>query len=565
MSFFNELKRRNVFKVGIAYAIVAWVLVQIVVAVETPLRLPEWADTLTIVLLAVGFPVAMIITWAFELTPDGIKPTQAPGAPASIARAPVSKEALPNSVAVLPFENLSPDPNNGYFAAGIHEEVLNYLAKIKALNVIARTSVLRYENSKKSIQEIANELNVETVMEGSVRYANNRVRITAQLINPLTGAHLWSEAYERDLDDVFAIQADIAENITIALKSEFSLDEQASISIKPTNSREAYAMYLQALAISTINNDDPKINELLDQALKLDPDFALANALMAWRYGQRLTNTTIGDAVSAAERHELERRVHEYAERAIQANPKVPYAHTAQADMHFSNWRWTEAQRAYEHALEAAPNDERANLYLGFIYSYTGQHEKAIRQSERFALLNPGNEFVYFSVATSYAYARDYKRAVDALQRGLVATPSPFFHTWLAFIEIARGNNETALKQLRLTEKQLGENPVIVFLPEIAYAYGRLQLHEDARRLFDKITILARDHEIGLGGWIMTYAATGDYDRVKELLNEAAVKVVNHVIDEGFFNLMNFKMNIMNDPVIEQAEFTALRNRIVGQ
>lgn len=565
MSFFTELRRRNVFKVGVAYALVAWVLIQIIVSIESPLHLPDWTDTLIITLLIIGFPVALIITWAFELTPEGIKPTGSSGTPESISRDPERKEVLPNSVAILPFENLSPDPDNAYFAAGIHEEVLNSLAKIKALNVIARTSVLRYEKTDKSIEEIAAELNVETIMEGSVRYANNRVRITAQLINSQTGAHLWSEAYERDLDNVFAIQADIAENITLALKSEFSLAEQASISIRPTTSREAYALYLQAIAISTINNNDPKINELLGQALKLDPDFAIANALMAWRYGQMLHNTALGDAVSAAERNELEQRVHEYSEKAIKADPAVPYAHTAQADIHFSNWRWTEAQLAYEHALEVAPNDERANQYLGFLYAYTGQHQKAIRQSERFALLNPGNEFVYFSVATSYAYAGDYKRAADALQRGLDATPSPFFRTWLAFIEIARGNNDIALTQLRLTEKMLGENPVIVFLPEIAYAYGRLQLHEDALRLFDKITPLAAEHEIGLGGWIMTYAAIGDYEQVKVLLNQAAEKVAKNVIDEGFFNLMNFKMNIMNDPVIEQPEFVALRKRIIGK
>ena len=275
-SVWGELKRRNVVKVAVAYAIVAWLLIQIIVSVEAPLNLPDWTDTFIIVLLAVGFVITLLVAWAYELTPEGIKKTKS--APLSetfsrvtgrkldfiiiglmavaitfllvdnywledsldsemitgVAEPPTPGEItelaiLPNSVAVLPFENLSLNPEDAFFAAGIHEEILNQLVKLSALNVIARTSMMSYAGTDKGIPEIAAELNVETVMEGSVRYADGRVLVTAQLIDPNTNAHLWSDSYNREFADIFAIQADIAMNIANALEAEFSVTEQESI------------------------------------------------------------------------------------------------------------------------------------------------------------------------------------------------------------------------------------------------------------------------------------------------------------------------------------------------
>ena len=279
MSFWTEFKRRNVFRVGALYLAAAWVISQVGDVVAQTFDAPAWAMRVLLVLLAVGLPVALVLSWLFELTPEGVKLTRdvAPeasitgrtgqrldrvligmigllivvliadnwllprreGPPAAIQAPPVpsadaattpatgvSTAAAPptrlaNSVAVLPFANMSPSAENAYFAAGIHEEVLNSLAKVSALNVIARTSMLRYEDTRLTMREIADELNVETIMEGSVRYAGAEVRITAQLIDPATGAHLWSEAYQRKIDDIFAIQADIAMNIANAIGAEF--------------------------------------------------------------------------------------------------------------------------------------------------------------------------------------------------------------------------------------------------------------------------------------------------------------------------------------------------------
>jgi TolB-like protein len=195
-----------------------------------------------LLVLAVGF--MLVDSYVLEDSDRLAEVRQTASTVGSVAETPTpivveeSRDVLPNSVAVLPFENLSPDPDNAYFAAGIHEEVLNQLAKIDALNIIARTSMLQYADQTKSIPEIADELNVETVMEGSVRFADDRVLVTAQLIDPVTNSHLWSESYNREFADIFAIQADIAMNIANALEAEFSLEEQAQIEELPTDSPE---------------------------------------------------------------------------------------------------------------------------------------------------------------------------------------------------------------------------------------------------------------------------------------------------------------------------------------
>ena len=290
MSFLGEIRRRKVFQVAVVYAVVAWALVEIVATIEEPLGLPGWVDTLVIVLVIVGLPLALILSWVFDLTPAGVVRTpeldssdDGSSEAATSGRVP-QEEPLDNSVAVLPLDNLSPNPDDAYFAAGIHEEILTHLAKIRDLNVIARTSVMQYAGAARPISEIANELRVGAVMEGSVRYAGNRVRVTAQLIEARTGTHLWTDTYDRDLEDIFEIQSDIAKSIAAALKAELLADERRSIEKQPTRFPEAYALYLRAMAIlhehgiGAMGSREQRSTVLsyLDQAIQLDSDFALA-------------------------------------------------------------------------------------------------------------------------------------------------------------------------------------------------------------------------------------------------------------------------------------------------
>ena len=437
MSLFAELKRRNVVKVGVAYLIVAWVLAQATGLLLPAFEAPPWIFRVIVLLLAIAFVISLVVAWVYELTPEGVKRTEdvpiaqsmthvtsqklnfviigalalalvfvvvdsylltgssaPPTAAATASEAGASdsvavptppaasavRSALPNSVAVLPFANMSPSADNAYFAAGIHEEVLNYLAKVSALNVIARTSMLRYADTPLTMREIAAELNVETIMEGSVRYAGDEVRITAQLIDPVTGAHLWSEAYQRKIDNIFAIQADIAMNIANAVGAEFSLAEQSALETPPTSSPAAYALYLQAndQVRATLLGSAEAALALLDRALILDPEFAGAYAAKASHYSSMFVNTVQSTAVAAADRADLERRVRENAERALALDPGNAVARLARRGINLLSWRWANYAETLDPAEERALST--ASLWA---LSWMGNHAAALRIAEQ--------------------------------------------------------------------------------------------------------------------------------------------------------------------------------------
>lgn len=329
INFLRELRRRNVFKVGVAYAIVAWLLIQIIVIVETPLHLPNWVDTLTIIFLITGFPITLIITWAFELTPEGVKRTHDVLPTESIANTTgrkidfviiglmaaaiiflvvdnyvwVEEEPAPvvntgtamktemitdtpvktdnKSIAVLPFVNMSDDKD--YFSDGLSEEILNLLAKHRELKVAGRTSSFAFKGRNEDLREIGEALDVATVLEGSVRKSGVKLRITAQLINVADGYHIWSETYDREMTDIFDMQDDIAAKIMAAL--EIHLGTAKPDHKRPTDNMVAYEKYLAAKAIYAQDQwDSLKSINLLKEVVSLDPTFAEAWQFLAMQY-----------------------------------------------------------------------------------------------------------------------------------------------------------------------------------------------------------------------------------------------------------------------------------------
>jgi TolB-like protein/Tfp pilus assembly protein PilF len=617
MSWFAELKRRNVVKVGVAYLIVAWVVAQASGLLLPAFEAPPWILRVIVLLLAIGFVISLVVAWVYELTPEGVKRTAdvpegqsiahvtseklnfvimgalalalvvvivdsyvltGGGAPPTAAATPsadsaadaalgaptpsMARSVLPNSVAVLPFANLSPSPDNAYFAAGIHEEVLNYLAKVSALNVIARTSMLRYADTRLTMREIAEELNVETIMEGSVRYAGNEVRITAQLIDPQTGAHLWSEAYQREIDDIFAIQADIAMNIANAIGAEFSLAEQESLETPPTSSPAAYALFLQAtdsFRSTGLGATDTAL-ELIDRALAIDPEFAHAYALRAQLYASLFVNTVQATGVSVEERAPLEARIRDSAERALALDPELVEARLALRAINLVTWRWAN----YAETLDAA--DERA---LGaaslWVLSWMGNHAAAQRIAEQRVSLSPNDTLVHMYLGIVRAYAGDRAASIESLNRSLELAPAnPLARAWLAYDAIALGNDAGALAELELLERMLGANPPVVFLPELAYAYSRLGRPDDVARLFAEIEARAGDIDVGVGTWAMAYLAIGDEAEALRRLEEAAEKARDHEPDQGYLHLMNLRMNFLADPRLAQPRFADVLSRIRG-
>jgi TolB-like protein/Tfp pilus assembly protein PilF len=523
-----------------------------------------------VIIGALALALVLVVLDSYVLT-GGLPPAAAVAtseaaapAPAAVPQpsAPAERSVLPNSVAVLPFANMSPSADNAYFAAGIHEEVLNYLAKLSALNVIARTSMLRYADTPLTMREIAAELNVETIMEGSVRYAGDEVRITAQLIDPTTGAHLWSEAYQRKIDDIFAIQADIAMNIANAVGAEFSVAEQNALETPPTSSPAAYALYLQAndqFRTALLGSTDAAL-ALLDRALAIDPEFAAAYAAKAANYSSMFVNTVQGTAVAPEDRAALERRVRENAERALALDPDEARARLALRSINIITWRWAD----YAETLD--PAEERALQAVSlWVLSWMGNHAAALRIAEQLVELNPNDPGVHLFLGVVLAYAGDRATSIQNLNRSLELAPANILaRAWLAYDAVALGNDDEALAELQLIERMVGANRPLVFLPELAYAYSRLGRDDDVARLFAEIEVRAAEADVGVGTWAMAYLAAGDEDEALRRLEAAAEKARNHEPDQGYLQLMNLRMNFLADPRIREPRFADVLNRIRG-
>src|SRR6202171_3562230 len=305
--FFEELQRRKVYRVAAAYIIAAGFIVQMGSAIFPAWELPNWTFRLVVVFLLIGFPIALILAWAFDVTPEGIRATKGTAAETHLRRNMIilvaigvivsaaagffllprfSGRNIDKSIAVLPFENLSGDPDNAYFADGIQDDILTNLSKIGDLKVISRTSAMSYRGSgTHNARDIGKALGVATLVEGSVRRIGNRVRVNVQLINADNDQHIWAEDYDRELTDVFAIQSDLALRIASALQTKLSPTERARLQRRPTDSGEAYLVYLEAqdsLGRSRSRSDLEKVSQLYEKAIQLDPSFALALARLSY-------------------------------------------------------------------------------------------------------------------------------------------------------------------------------------------------------------------------------------------------------------------------------------------
>ena len=601
MSFFAELRRRNVFKVAAAYAIVGWLLIQVADVGLPAFNAPDWVLQVFIFFIALGFPVALLLSWAYELTPDGVKRTESVPLPESVTRitgrkldfiviallalavafmfidsylpesgpfagaevdpnslpsqfepdsssTETRRDPLPNSVAVLPIENLSPDTNNAFIAAGFHEEILNHLAKLRNLNVISRTSVLQYAEDKPPIREIATKLNVQSVMEGSIRVAGDRIRVTIQLIDPATDVHKWSETYDRQFDDIFEIESDIAMNVANALQAAFSLEEQRSIEKEPTTSSIAYRFYLRAI---TRWPEEP-VNEDLDNALRLDPNFALAHAWKAFYIASFYAPT-----------EESERLIRDGAERALMLDPTIGIAHVALGTMHESQGRVLEANESFEKAYELSPNEAAVVVTYSAFKRIVGHYDEALRASERTVELDPNNPGVFSQLGTSYAYAGDHDAAVAAFQKATQMGPLNIgSFVQLARSEAVRRNDGAALQALQAAEQL---NPDPVRLAQLAAVYSRIGRAEESRRLFSELEASSREMPVNDAIWAMAYVGIGNYEEARRRLANAIdtqLPARQFAFREFRIPFTSLKANVWRDPELESPEFRRLRDRI---
>ena len=394
--FFEEVKRRKVYRVAAAYVIAAGGIIQLASAAFPAWELPNWALRLVIVLLLLGFPIALILAWAFDVTAQGIKttPTAAPrrqvrrnvimlATAGVVMSAAVGFFVLPRasahkidkSIAVLPFQNLSDDPQNAYFADGIQDDVLTSLSKIGDLRVISRTSVMQYRDKAANVRDIGKALGVSNVLEGSVRRAGNKVRVNVQLIDANSDEHVWANDYDRDVTDVFAIQSDLAQKIAEALQAKLSPGEKSMMERKPTENGEAYLAFVQAHNLSCAFEDLEKLKQseqLYARAIELDPNFALAIA----RYSQ-LESWLLHEGDRAPERRDKARTL---AERALQLQPDLPEAHLALGfSYYYGDNNYDAALREFEIAQRGLPNESEVYLAIGAIQRRQGNGQSRLQ------------------------------------------------------------------------------------------------------------------------------------------------------------------------------------------
>jgi TolB-like protein len=417
--FFIELKRRKVYRVAVVYIVVAWVLIQVATQVFPFFEIPNWAVRLVVIALILGFPIAVILAWAYDITPSGIKRTEeAP--PVEIAPVAAAPE---KSIAVLPFENLSDDRENTFFADGVHDDILSSLARIADLKVISRTSVQQYRTGTRNLREIGEALGVAHVLEGTVRRSGNRMRVNAQLINARTDAHVWAETFDRELTDLFAIQSELAERIARALQAKLSPSEKAGLQVQPTTSLDAYDFYLRARdlfrwsGIGDPHENGEKALPLIDQALACDPEFALAYCLASRIHGELYW---FGYDKSPARLAKSKTA----AEKALRLRPDMGEAHLALAFHHYYAARdYETAIRELTLAQRALPNDSEVAGALGVIERRRGRWGESIAHLQRARQLDPRNASALWNLSETLTYLRRYAEADRVLADAFSISP----------------------------------------------------------------------------------------------------------------------------------------------
>ena len=428
-SFFAELKRRKVHRVAIAYAVASWLLIQIATQVFPFFEIPNWAVRLVVLMLVLGFPIALILSWIFDLTPQGIRRTEERNG--SFAPLPAGAAATRNipekSIAVLPFENLSDDKENEYFAAGVHNDILSNLAKVADLKVISRTSVQQFKSGTRSLREIGLALGVAHILEGTARRAGNRIRVNAQLIDARSDAQLWGETFDREITDLFALQSELAQRISQELRANLSAREKTNLQTHPTHDILAYELFLRARELFHWAGSGYSYDKgahalrLIDEAIKRDPQFALAYGL-ASRLHSELFWFGYDKSTSRLE------KAKEAADAALKLQSDLGEAHLAKAFYYYYGFRqYDVAQKHVSAAIRAIPNDADVLNTAGAIARRDGRWNEAVTSLEQARDRDPRNLSVLWSLFESYLALHEYAKADRTVSDALSVSPTADF------------------------------------------------------------------------------------------------------------------------------------------
>ena len=579
--FFAELKRRNVYKVAVAYAIVGWLLVQVATQVFPFLEIPNWVVRLVIALVAVGFPIALVIAWAFELTPEGLKRTEdvdratarqprkyvwifvaAAGAALSVGLFFIGRYTVRNtagvselpakSIAVLPFDNLSRDPDNAYFAEGVQDEILTRLAKVADLKVISRTSTQRFKSAPSDLREIAKQLGVTNILEGSVQKADEQVRVNVQLINALTDAHLWADTYDRKLIDIFSVESEIAKTIADTLQAKLTGSEKQMMAAQSTSDTAAYELYHKGRSLWEKRSGDniPKAIAFYEEAIARDPNYALAYAGLAQAY-------IILPFWAGVDRLDASSKAKDAALKALRLDPNLAEAHLALGKvLFFSEIDLAGALREYQRAIELQPNDATAHHWLGNdILAALGRFEEAIAQGKRAVELDPLSTVINTDLGTTFYYAHRFDESARQLRKTLEIDPTSFYaHYNLGIALQAAGDLSGAIAEYERA-KQLSDNPFMSAFCAQAKAYAGDK--DAALRMLSDLDKISQHREV-VGYWrALLYLSLNNKDEALRWLEQGFK-------ERDGSNISWIKVDPLLDPLHGDPRFEALVQKVVS-
>jgi TolB-like protein/Tfp pilus assembly protein PilF len=508
--FLAELKRRKVVRVAIVYVVVGLVVVEAANNLLPALNLPDWTVTLVVALAILGFPVAVALAWAFDITPSGVRRTTG-----------VDAGTEGRSIAVLPFSDMSPDHDQEYFGDGVAEEVLNVLTRIPDLRVAARTSSFSYKDKGSSIREIGRELGVGTLLEGSVRKAGDRLRITAQLTEAASGFHLWSETYERELEDIFAIQDEIARAIAETLRVTLLGEPDRPLVQARTKSPEAYDLYLKGRNCWLRRYKVGLLTALqyFQKAVEKDPDYAPPYTGIADVHSILATYGLLDpdEARGIAE---------EAAERAVALDAELPEAYFSRATVrNCFYYDWEGGDRSFQRAVELNPGYAVAHAWRGMALVDSGNRvDQGFEHSRQACVVDPHSSFIWGMAGLTNLMGRRYKEALEHLEQALELEPEDILALLCAgTCQSAVGTHEEAVATLEKAAALSHRMALIIGL--LGAAYGRAGMMTEAQAILEELRERSEREYVTPVVRAMVCANVGSQEDALRYLQEAVAKV----------------------------------------
>ncbi len=577
-NFFAELKRRNVYKVAVAYIVAGWALSQGIAQVFPVFDIPNWIIRLIVLLIILGLPIALVLAWTFEITPQGIKRTEIADAMPAAARkkkhawiyvviigglvsiglfflgrysaiTPTSGLSA-KSIAVLPFDNLSRDPDNAYFCEGVQDEILTRLAKVADLKVISRTSTQHFKSAPDNLPQIAKQLGVAHIVEGSVQKAGDSVRVNVQLINAMTDAHLWADTYDRKLTDIFAIESEIAKSVAENLKVRLNGRAEEVLAARPTENPEAHELYLKGRYLWNRRNTASlrKAADYFQQAIDLDPNYALAYA------GLADVHSILPIYAGTAPKNDVPKAL-AAARKAVELDSNLAEAHTSLGNALLFNAQLQLAEQEFRRALELNPNYATAHQWLAECLQGQGRFPESLAENERAHELDPLSLIINASYASSLSGVGRYHDAVKQARKALELDPDLVpGHEILGQTYEEEGKLDEAIAEYHKAN-ELTATPANFAM--LAHAYAKTGRVTETRKILDKLSDLSTQEYVGAYPLAIVHLALGEKDEALRLLEQSFVE--RDILLQGLFG--SIKIDKRLDPLRNDPRFQKLIER----